>query len=70
MPKIISFEDHKLREKNANPPMVITRFVDGEAVEYVNFDALTPTERLLLTAEEDVPQHLRCGNMSGFKPPT
>jgi hypothetical protein len=70
MPKIISFEDRKRKEKVGHPPTVITRMVDGEAVEYINFDALTPAERLLLTADEDVPQHLRCGYTSGFKPPT
>jgi hypothetical protein len=44
MAQITQFKDHKRHSASSNY-QTIERVVDGEIIEYINFDALTPAQQ-------------------------
>ena len=62
MSDVIDISSRK-RKDGHTPPLVISRMVDGETVEYVNADAEN------YTVEKTASQHLRCDTVSQFKRP-
>jgi hypothetical protein len=51
MSEIVNLKDRRRKLKREIAPATITLIVDGKSVEYVNFDALSDTERAKIFSE-------------------